>query len=132
VDRVGAGFRTRLGSVPVEAIGPRRRYLSQNDGSIVLWLPGARSVLLTGDIEAVAQNELPKLRPDVMLVPHHGSATSDLHWLERIAAETVVVSVGENTYGHPAPTVMEVLRASGAEIHVTRDDGDLSVRIDSE
>jgi competence protein ComEC len=132
VDRVDAGFRTRIGSVPVEAVGPQRRYQSQNDGSIVLWLPGDRSVLLTGDIEAVAQNELPDLSPDVMLVPHHGSATSDLDWLARIRPETAVVSVGENTYGHPAPEVMEVLRASGAEVHVTRDHGDLSVPIDSD
>lgn len=132
VDRVGAGFRTRVGSIPVEAIGPRRRYQSQNDGSIVLWLPGDRSVLLTGDIEAVAQVELPAARPDVMLVPHHGSATTDLVWLAQIRPETAVVSVGENTYGHPAPEVMEVLRASGAHIHVTRDDGDLSVPIGSE
>jgi competence protein ComEC len=130
VVRIGAGIDVRLGELDVETLGPARRYASQNDGSIVLLISGARSALLGGDIEAVAQRELPVLRPDVMLVPHHGSSTTDVAWLADLASEVAGVSVGENSYGHPAPEVMRVLRDVGAEIHVTRDGGDVSIPLD--
>jgi competence protein ComEC len=129
VDRVVAGRRIGLGQISVATLGPRRRYSSQNDGSVVLWVAAGRTVLLAGDAEAAAQRDLPELDPDVLLVPHHGSSTTDLDWLERTLDDVAVISVGPNTYGHPTPEIMEVLRESGAEIHVTRDEGDVSIPI---
>jgi competence protein ComEC len=116
-----------LGYVVVEVIGPRRRYQAQNDGSIVLWVEAGRTLLLAGDVGAVAQRELPDLQPDILLVPHHGSSTTDLAWLRRTVGDVAVVSVGENTYGHPSPDVIAVLIESGAAVRVTRDDGDVAV-----
>lgn len=124
------GTTARVGSMMAEVIGPRRRYLSQNDGSIVLWIQTERSLLLAGDIERTAQLELPDLRPDVMLVPHHGSATSDLDWLTETVGDVAVISVGVNPYGHPHEDVMAVLAATGTEILITRDDGDVVVPLD--
>jgi len=129
VDRVVAGRRIGLGQISVATLGPRRRYSSQNDGSVVLWVAAGKTVLLAGDAEAAAQRDLPELDPDVLLVPHHGSSTTDLDWLERTLDDVAVISVGPNTYGHPTPEIMEVLRESGAEIHVTRDEGDVSIPI---
>lgn len=114
-----------LGTVLISVIGPRRRYLAQNDGSVVLLIDAERTLLLAGDVEAVAQRELPDLHPDILLVPHHGAGTTDLSWLRRTIGDVVVVSVGENTYGHPTPEVMAVLSESGADVHVTRDEGDV-------
>jgi beta-lactamase superfamily II metal-dependent hydrolase len=34
-------------------------------------------------------------------VPHHGAATSVAEFFDAVAAPVAVVSVGENTYGHP-------------------------------
>ncbi len=62
-----------------------------------------------------------------MLVPHHGSATSDLDWLVGTAGQLAVISVGENTYGHPSPAVLEALRVAGVQVHLTRDVGDIVV-----
>jgi competence protein ComEC len=129
VDRVVAGRRMGLGQVSVATLGPGRRYSSQNDGSVVLWVAAGRTVLLAGDAEAAAQRDLPELDPDVLLVPHHGSSTTDLDWLERTLDDVAVISVGPNTYGHPTPEIMEVLRESGAEVHITRDEGDVSIPI---
>ena len=129
VDRAVAGRRIGLGQISLATLGPRRRYSSQNDGSVVLWVAAGRTVLLAGDAEAAAQRDLPELDPDVLLVPHHGSSTTDLDWLERTLDDVAVISVGPNTYGHPTPEIMEVLRESGAEIHVTRDEGDVSIPI---
>jgi competence protein ComEC len=122
------GMAVTAGSFRIDVLGPKRRYLGENDGSIVLMAEAAgTTVLLAGDIEAVAQRELPDLVPDVLLVPHHGSATTDLEWLAATVGDVAVVSVGENTYGHPSPDVLVVLEASGAAVYVTKEAGDVVV-----
>jgi competence protein ComEC len=65
------GDRLAVGGDVVEVIGPRRRYAGPNDQSIVLvaTLSGHR-VLLSGDIETVAQSELHVPRVDILKVPH--------------------------------------------------------------
>ena len=83
--------------------------------------------MLPGDVEAVAQRELPPIRPDVLLVPHHGSATTDLAWLEATLVSYAVISVGQNSYGHPAAGVLGTIARSGAELRQTRDVGDVSI-----
>ncbi|MEN8234349.1 MAG: ComEC/Rec2 family competence protein [Actinomycetota bacterium] len=129
LDRVRPGITYGLGGIDIEALAPRRRYLSRNDGSIVLWVEAGRTLLLPGDIEAVAQGELPPLTPDVLLVPHHGAATTDPRWLARTVGKTAVISVGENTYGHPAPETLAVLDGVGSEVHTTMDDGDVTIEL---
>jgi competence protein ComEC len=57
---------------------PRDSALSSNDSSVVLKVHYAgRSILLSGDIQADAQNELlespERLKSDVLIAPHHGS-----------------------------------------------------------
>ncbi len=84
-------------------------------------------MLLAGDIEAVAQRELPPLRPDVLLVPHHGSATTDLDWLAATVGPLAIISVGPNTYGHPNDEVLDLLDATGARVMTTAADGDIVV-----
>jgi competence protein ComEC len=129
VVEVGDGLRGALGDIALEVVGPRRRYLGDNDGSVVILAAARRSILLAGDIEAVAQRELAPVAPDVLLVPHHGSATSDLEWLERTLDEVAILSYGPNTYGHPDPAVVDVLEHSGAEIHRTATDGDITIEL---
>lgn len=122
------GTRVALGELEIEVIGPQRRFAAQNDGSVVLWLEaGGGTMLLGGDIEAIAQGELPPLRPDVLLVPHHGSKTTDLEWLADTVGDVAIISVGENSYGHPSPAVLETLAGRGVEVHLTRDEGDIGV-----
>ena len=128
VEHLRSGVSVSIGRFAVEVIGPRRRYLSSNNGSVVLWVrAGPRSLLLAGDVEAVAQRELPVLHPDILLVPHHGSATNDLGWLRRTAGDLSVVSVGDNTYGHPAPAVLDALVRARSEVYLTSDLGDIVV-----
>lgn len=122
------GDRIDLAGVTLEVLGPLRRYDAENDESIVLLATGpVRSMLLAGDIEAVAQAELPAVHPDVLLVPHHGSATSALDWLAATVGDWAVISVGHNTYGHPSPSVLETLDAAGATVLTTRQEGDIVV-----
>lgn len=118
----------RLGALTIEVLGPLRRYKSPNDQSIVLMVRGpARSMLLSGDIEVVAQSELHGLTADVLKVPHQGAATSDPEWLAAVAAEVAVISVGPNSFGHPVPWVTEVLESAGAVVVRTDQSGDVAV-----
>lgn len=127
VREVSKGDRYVTASIRLEVLGPQRRYATESDGSVVLWVTAGRSVLLVGDIEAVAQNELPPLRPDIMVVPHHGAGTTDLRWLERTVGDVAILSYGVNSYGHPHPDVVATLEAAGTEILRTDVRGDVVV-----
>lgn len=122
------GERWHLGALELEVVGPLRRYASPNDQSIVLLVRGpARSMLLAGDIEVVAQRELSGLTADVLKVPHQGAATSDPDWLTAVGADLAVISVGPNDFGHPARWVIDTLETSGTDVLRTDLDGDVAV-----
>jgi competence protein ComEC len=101
------------------AAGPGAR---ANNRSCVLRIaaPGGR-VLLTGDIERAAEQELlrraPGLLPaDALLVPHHGSATSSgPEFVKKVAPRYAVFTVGyRNRFGHPREDVLERYRDAGS------------------
>ena len=75
--------------------------LSDNDKSLVTLIEYAGvKILLCSDIEQFAQNELmhlyPKLKADIVAVPHHGSANTLLpDFLENLDAEILICSSGE-------------------------------------
>ncbi len=90
--------------------------LNVNNKSIVLRLMhGKFSCLLTGDIEAEAEelllNQDITLRSTVLKVPHHGSSSSTTtEFLSDVAPIVAVVSVGaDNRFGHPAEKVVDRL-----------------------
>jgi competence protein ComEC len=124
---VEAGTHAALGEINVEVVSPSRKFSSDNDGSVVILATAGRSVLIPGDIEAIGQAELPELHPNILIVPHHGSSSTDIHWLASVIGDTAVVSYGTNTYGHPHPDIMSALDAAQTEIFETFIDGDVSV-----
>lgn len=124
------GETVPFGDLSLTVIGPARRYQSPNDQSIVILVSGiARSILLTGDIEVVAQNELPHLEYDILKVPHHGGGTSDRRWLSDSGASLALISVGENRFGHPVPWVLATLQQSGARVERTDRSGSIVVNL---
>ncbi len=128
VTGVRAGIRVTLGATHLQVLSPARRFAAENDGSVVLLVTaGAATALLTGDIESVAQAELPPLNPSVLHVPHHGSATTDLRWLEATVGEVAVISVGPNTFGHPTQVVLDTLAEAGTRVYTTQLDGDVTI-----
>jgi competence protein ComEC len=106
-----------------------------NNDSLVLRvvLPSV-SILLTGDMEQVAQQQLlasgARLDADVVKVPHHGSRNQDYALLAATGASVAITSVGAgNTYGHPAPATMAAVAADG--MHGFRTDRDGAVEVDT-
>ncbi len=131
VEQVGPGWSLAFGTYRIDVLGPVRRYASPNDRSVVLLIEAAeRSILMPGDVETYAQQDLGPIRADVLKVPHQGAATSDLDWIRATGAELAVIPVGPNDYGHPADEVLAVLGEMGATIRRTDIDGDVVVSVD--
>ncbi len=75
--------------------------LSDNDKSLVALIEYAeKRILLCGDIEKYAQEQIlknnPEIKADIVLLPHHGSAlTTSSDFVERLAAEYLICSRGK-------------------------------------
>ncbi|SDT42136.1 DNA internalization-related competence protein ComEC/Rec2 [Jiangella sp. DSM 45060] len=130
-DLIQVGERLRL-----DVLGPGRLVESSesesNNASIVVEADvDGVSVLLTGDIEPSAQRSLlrsaPGLDADVLKVAHHGSPHQDAGLLAGVDARVALISVGDNTYGHPSPRVLGALRASGVRVYRTDEHGSVAV-----
>ena len=122
------GSRIVLGEFTIEVLGPQRRYAGPNDQSIVLAVSaGGHTLLLAGDVETIAQSELPHRAYEIVKVPHHGGGTSDASWLMSVVEDIAVVSVGDNTYGHPEQWVMDLLAVEAEVVHRTDRDGDIVI-----
>ncbi len=109
-----------------------------NDRSCVLQVVAAGgSALLTADIERSAEAQImaraaTRLAADVLLVPHHGSATSSSHeFLDQIRPRIAIVPVGyRNRFGHPVADVLARYAELGADVYRTDRDGALLVRFE--
>jgi len=135
---IGAvGERRIVGGLSWRLIWPRRLIHGQgsapNNASLVLYAEHAGiRMLLTGDVEPPAQAALlraePQLGADVLKVPHHGSAFQDPDLVRAVHPRAALISVGrDNDYGHPAATTLALMRASGAYVARTDQDGDVAV-----
>jgi competence protein ComEC len=122
-----AGEYVDLGDgIRLEVLGPPPGLLHDteddlNNNSVVLRLVyGDVSFLLTGDIEADAEEALLRqggtLRSTVLKVAHHGSdGSSTPAFLAAVKPAVAVISTGaENSFGHPSPTTR--LRLAGVPI----------------
>ncbi|MEI6665380.1 MAG: DNA internalization-related competence protein ComEC/Rec2 [Chloroflexota bacterium] len=110
---------------------------SDNNLGLVLMVEvGGRRILLPADIEAPTEQWLTangtRLHADVIVVPHHGSTTSSMPaFLHAVAPSIAVISVGaRNSYGHPAPAVLE--RYASTPVHRTDQVGDVTLRTDGQ
>ena len=120
----------RIGGWTLEVLGPQRRYAGANDQSLVIRASfGETSVFLTGDIEKFAQSDIGMVSADILKVPHHGGATTDLSWLAESDAKRAIVSVGDNSFGHPDASVLARLEASGIAVSQTVIEGDIVIEL---
>jgi competence protein ComEC len=138
--RAVAGERRRTGSLDWRVLWPPPDPApppdGPNDASVTLLVRSAGlRLLLLGDLEPPAQQALSRSAAateldgvDVLKVAHHGSAYQDPELIRRVAPRLALISVGsDNPYGHPAPSTVAALRAGGAAVLRTDEDGDLAV-----
>jgi competence protein ComEC len=107
---------------------------SNESGLFVRCAVGSFDALVTGDADAYVERMLVKYDalPDIelYLVGHHGSKYStgqDL--LAALAPELAVISVGYNSYGHPAQETLDRLAAAGTTVYRTDRDGEVTVAL---
>ena len=104
-----------------------------NNVSVVfLGEANGRRFLLMGDVEqgidpTLLARGLPRV--DVLKVAHHGSATATTQaFVDAVRPRVAVASAGAgNPYGHPARSTLGRLRASGARVYRTDQDGSVEV-----
>jgi competence protein ComEC len=108
-----------------------------NDESFVIKvLYKDQSILLTGDIEEVAEQAIlasgADLRADVLKVPHHGSRTSSsTGFLLAVQPELALISAGrENKFGHPHNDVILRYEQMRIPVRNTQKEGTLSLVFD--
>lgn len=140
ISRAVAGEQRRTGSLSWQVLWPPPDPAPEpdgpNDASVAMLVRSAGlRLLLLGDLEPPAQRALLRSPEgallggvDVLKVAHHGSAYQDPELIRAVAPRVALISVGaDNTYGHPAPSTVEALRAEGAVVLRTDRDGALAV-----
>jgi competence protein ComEC len=125
------GDRLHYGPVNIEVLWPPSPTSKNwNDNALVILLDiNHRRILLMSDaghhVEAALLKEKIDLRAEVLQVGHHGAhdASSEI-FLKAVAPERAVISVNSNNVrGYPSKDVLERLRATGADVLLTSDNG---------
>ena len=138
IREVRAGITAQIGDVSLRILWPRTGTetfesisgdgSTENNRSVVALVEiEEKRLLVTGDIEPGAQNELIDTLPDLdfIKVPHHGSRFQSLELFKR--AELFLVSVGMNAYGHPDSGLISHLDDLGKVFRTDRD-GAVAIR----
>ena len=126
------GAEVRLGGGQLTIYPPLGGGEANEEGLSVLCTAGDFDALITGDMDEVIEGRLLKygnLPPvELLVVGHHGSkyAASEALLLA-VRPELAVISVGENSYGHPAAETLERLAAAGCDIYRTDWSGTVTI-----
>ena len=145
---VAAGYRGitgDFGSGFWEIVSPTANAagaLNANDASLVmlLTLPNMQ-VLALGDIGEDIQERIlnqgligriDERKPQILKVSHHGSADQSLALHQNLAPEVSIISVGENSYGHPDPRLISQLRSLGSKVLRTDQSGMIGIQSEPE
>ena len=99
--------------------------LTDNNRSCVVKITSQfGSILLTGDIEELAETSLlaastDKLKSDVLIAPHHGSKTSStVNFVQAVGAKQVIFTVGYlNRFKHPKPIIEKRYEENGTFLY---------------
>lgn len=92
------------------------------------------SILLTGDIEEIAEKKLIQkykntemLNSTILKVAHHGSKSSSTQeFLNLVKPKIALIGVGaKNTFGHPSEIVLQRLESLGCKIYRTDLNGEI-------
>ena len=115
-----------LGDVRLTVLPPigKEAGADNENGLLILAAVGDQELLITGDADSATERNILKTcdLPDVevLVAGHHGSkysTSNDL--LDAVKPETVCISVGSNSYGHPADETMRRLAEHGCGIYCT-------------
>jgi competence protein ComEC len=126
--------------VEFDILSPQQNlYVSENNNSCVLKVSTKQgSILLTGDIEQIAEHGLIKNYPqqinsDVLVAPHHGSKTSStLNFLKHVKPRYVLIPSGfRNRFSFPHKEVLKRYQQINAKVFNVAEEGALIVKVEN-
>ena len=131
--------------IKIQILWPKKEQITENilnNNSIVAKLVYEDfSMLFTGDIEEIAENEILKLyssnqkllKSDILKVGHHGSRTSSTEeFLNIISPKVAVIGVGKNNnFGHPNGNVLTRLQVLNSVVYRTDLNGEIIIEVNS-
>jgi competence protein ComEC len=137
-----AGDSITVGDIRLDVLSPDRCWANtdsdaNNDSLVILLRHGEDSFLMGGEPEEPAQQllldrQMP-LHAELLKVPHHGAATSLPAFFQAVDADVAVICVGQpNDYGHPVPSTLQAIAATGAQIWRTDQHGTITVTFGSQ
>ena len=135
--RLGSDERLGIGNIELELFAPGDKG-DMNERCMMMTVSiGEFDMLVTGDAPQAAERELIESHelPDaeLLIAGHHGSKYSSCgELLSAVGAETAVISVGYNNYGHPTNETLERLRAYGYNVYRTDLNGNVEIRLPAE
>ena len=119
-------FEFNIDKAVVQIFPPFQVYSTTNSMSPIVKVSYLdKSFLFTGDIQEDAEKDMlnyygKKLNADVLKVAHHGSKTSTSNdFVEAVNPQYAIISVGENTYGHPHFETVSMLQDFNAKVLLT-------------
>lgn len=96
------------------------------------------SILFTGDIEKIAENEIINtyknklylLKSNILKVAHHGSKTSSIkEFVENVNPQYALIGVGKNNkFGHPSDSTIQILNTKKTKIYRTDQMGEITIK----
>jgi beta-lactamase superfamily II metal-dependent hydrolase len=133
-----AGSTLDFGDVHFEVFNPLTPPTGDiNEDSIVMRVSyGEVSVLLAGDVRQVGEKRIlasgAELKSTILKVGHHGDSNGSTEsFLEQVAPETAIISVGTNNkYEKPHEDALSRINASGAKVVRTDLHGNITVETD--
>ena len=133
VTRVSRDLKLAFGTTEISVFAPVIPDSGNESSLAVLFRRGNCDILITGDRSAFGERMLMKTAqlPDleILVAGHHGSGRSTCE--ELLAAtkpEILVISVGANTYGHPAQELLDRAENYGCTVYRTDIHGNLIFR----
>lgn len=107
----------------LEIIPPLKVIEEFNDSSLVIKVTlNDFDILYTGDIEEDAQENILKydIESEILKVPHHGAYNNDKDNLPKFISKVnpliSIISVGNNSYGHPNKNTLNLLENTAGKI----------------
>lgn len=130
-----SGFRMKTlwpSTEAIESTDQNRANLRLNEVSVVELISyGNFRALLTADAGSGVMDRIADEAPsiNILKVPHHGSKTgmSD-YFLDQTSPDLAVISVGaNNSYGHPNPISLDLLKKQNVKVLRTDQSGDIEI-----
>lgn len=127
------GSKYNIGPAVAEILQANNGEEDSNQNSIVTRLTyNTVSALFTGDCDKGCEELLmdKNIEADILKVAHHGTKfATTLPFLNLVRPELAVISVGDNSYGHPAQETLDRLDQEGVQVRRTDMLGDIVVEV---